>query len=172
MTKASDTQVGGDHYRTMGDFQPWDVLKHWLTPEEYRGYQKGVAIAYLARERQKGGDQDVAKAAHHLQKLIEVLAEHKSADKPVRGPLEAVVTACCGNFETCTQPCVPRAVLRADANGWMAWTGGLSPVPDTVLVEVRLKNGELKRADAGLLAWSHLDMGSDIAAYRIIHTTN
>jgi hypothetical protein len=70
---ASETQVGGTHYKDMGDFQPWDVLKHWLTPEEYRGYQKGVVIAYLARERAKGGNQDIKKAAHHLQKLIEVL---------------------------------------------------------------------------------------------------
>lgn len=75
MTQASDTQVGGDHYKAMGDFQPWDVLRHWLTPEEYRGYQKGVAIAYLARERQKGRDEDIAKAAHHLRKLLEVLGE-------------------------------------------------------------------------------------------------
>ena len=30
---ASDTQVGGTHYKDMGDYQPWDVLKHWLTPE-------------------------------------------------------------------------------------------------------------------------------------------
>lgn len=72
---ASDTQVDGTHYKDMGEFQPWDVLKHWLTPEEYRGYQKGVAIAYLARERAKGGDTDVKKAAHHLQKLLEVVAE-------------------------------------------------------------------------------------------------
>ena len=72
---ASDTQVGGTHYKDMGDYQPWDVLKHWLTPEEYRGYQKGVAIAYLARERSKGGAQDIAKAAHHLQKLVEVVGE-------------------------------------------------------------------------------------------------
>lgn len=72
---ASDTQVGGTHYKDMGDYQPWDVLKHWLTPEEYRGYQKGVAIAYLARERSKGGTQDIAKAVHHLQKLVEVVGE-------------------------------------------------------------------------------------------------
>ena len=75
---ASDTQVGGTHYKDMGDYQPWDVLKHWLTPEEYRGYQKGVAIAYLARERSKGGAQDIAKAAHHLQKLVEVMAEQEA----------------------------------------------------------------------------------------------
>ena len=87
MTKASETQVGGDHYKAMGDFQPWDVLKHWLTPEEYRGYQKGVAIAYLARERSKGGAQDIAKAAHHLQKLVEVLGEHQRSGEPIHGPL-------------------------------------------------------------------------------------
>lgn len=69
--QANQIQVGGDHYKDMGEYQPWDVLKAWLTPEEYRGYQKGVAIAYLARERKKGGDQDIKKAAHHLQKLIE-----------------------------------------------------------------------------------------------------
>ena len=72
---ANDTQVGGDHYKSLGQFQPWDVLRHWLTPEEYRGWMKGNAIVYLARERQKGGDQDISKAAHHLQKLIEVLKD-------------------------------------------------------------------------------------------------
>lgn len=72
---ANDTQVGGDHYKSLGQFQPWDVLRHWLTPEEYRGWMKGNAIVYLAREQQKGGDQDIGKAAHHLQKLLEVLEE-------------------------------------------------------------------------------------------------
>jgi hypothetical protein len=83
--KASETQIGGDHYKNMGDYQPWDVLRHWLTPEEYRGYQKGVAIAYLARERQKGSDQDIAKAMHHLQKLVEVLGEAGDGKGVVHG---------------------------------------------------------------------------------------
>lgn len=83
---ASDTQVGGNHYKDMGDFQPWDVMKHWLTPEEYRGYQKGVAIAYLARERSKGGTQDIAKAAHHLQKLLEVVKEQEACAAAVTPP--------------------------------------------------------------------------------------
>lgn len=87
MSKANETQVGGNHYKDLGDFQPWDVLKHWLTPEEYRGYQKGVAIAYLARERSKGGAVDIQKAAHHLQKLIEVTAEQApAAPLPYIGP--------------------------------------------------------------------------------------
>jgi len=73
MTTANDKQIGGSHYHDLGQFQPWDVLRAWLTPEEYRGWMKGNAIVYLAREQQKGQDQDIAKAAHHLEKLIEVL---------------------------------------------------------------------------------------------------
>ena len=69
---ALDTQVGGDHYKKLGDYQPWEVLRHWLTPEEFRGYMKGTAIAYLAREQDKGGTLDIKKAYHTLQGLLEL----------------------------------------------------------------------------------------------------
>jgi hypothetical protein len=71
---ALDNQVGGAHYKDMA-VQPWEAMEAWLTPEEYRGYHKGVAIAYLARERSKGGMQDIQKAVHHLQRLIEMQGE-------------------------------------------------------------------------------------------------
>lgn len=74
LKKANELQVGGEHYRSMA-VQPWDALSAWLTPEEFRGYQKGVAIAYLARERKKGGTQDIEKAMHHLMKLVEADTE-------------------------------------------------------------------------------------------------
>ena len=64
---AKDTQVGGDHYKKLGHHQPWEVLATWMTPEELRGYMKGTVIAYLAREQDKGGDQDIAKALHTMQ---------------------------------------------------------------------------------------------------------
>ena len=67
-----DTQHGGDHYKKLGDYQPWQVLKVWLTEEEFRGYMKGTAIAYLAREKDKGGDLDIKKATHTLQAFIEM----------------------------------------------------------------------------------------------------
>ncbi len=67
------TQVGGDHYKKLGAYQPWEVLRRWLTPEEFRGYMKGTAIAYLAREQDKGGMVDIEKAAHTLQGLTELL---------------------------------------------------------------------------------------------------
>ena len=69
---ALDQQHGGDHYKKLGDYQPWEVLRHWLTPEEFRGYMKGEAITYLARERSKGGTLDINKAAHTLKALLEL----------------------------------------------------------------------------------------------------
>jgi len=70
---ALDIQEGGDHYKKLGAYQPWEVLRRWLTPEEFRGYMKGTAIAYLAREQDKGGMLDIKKAGHTLQGLVELL---------------------------------------------------------------------------------------------------
>jgi hypothetical protein len=67
-----EVQEGGDHYKKLGAYQPWEVLRAWLTPEEFRGYMKGTAIAYLAREQDKGGDLDIKKATHTLQGLLDL----------------------------------------------------------------------------------------------------
>lgn len=71
MGNANDLQVGGDHYRSLA-IQPWDALRAWLTPEEFSGFLKGTAITYLARTKNQG--EDVAKAHHTLEKLLEVLS--------------------------------------------------------------------------------------------------
>jgi hypothetical protein len=69
---ASEYQVGGNHYVKMG-VQPWDALGAWLSPEEFKGYLRASAIAYLARAGKKGPFlDDVRKARHYLDKLIEV----------------------------------------------------------------------------------------------------
>lgn len=73
---ANDRQEGGNHYRTK-TFQPWDVMRDWFTPEEYRGFLKGNAIKYLAREASKGKIEDIKKARHYLDKLIETLEGEK-----------------------------------------------------------------------------------------------
>jgi uncharacterized protein DUF3310 len=77
---ALSKQVGGDHYNKLGSWQPWEVLKRWLTTDEFRGYMKGEAIVYLARERSKGGRQDIAKALHVLQGYLE-LTEGEQAEE-------------------------------------------------------------------------------------------
>jgi hypothetical protein len=68
---ADTEQVGGDHYRSKA-IQPWDAMAAWMTPEEFRGYLRGNVIKYVARCNDKGGVEDLQKARHYLDKLIEV----------------------------------------------------------------------------------------------------
>lgn len=67
---ADQTQVGGDHYKTMR-LQPWAVMQAILTPEEFAGFLKGNVIKYSMRAGLKDSD-DYGKAEHYMQKLAEV----------------------------------------------------------------------------------------------------
>jgi hypothetical protein len=70
---ADDTQVGGTHYTNM-TVRPWDAMMSWMTPEEFEGFLRGNVIKYVARAGQKGPAlEDLKKARHYLDKLIEVL---------------------------------------------------------------------------------------------------
>lgn len=71
-TSVLDVQVGGDHYKELGGYQPWSVMAKWLNAEELKGYMKGTVCAYLCREEDKGGRQDIEKAMHTLQIYLEV----------------------------------------------------------------------------------------------------
>lgn len=68
---ANDQQVGGEHYRNKA-IQPWDAMAAWMTPTEFKGFLRGNAIKYLARAPDKGGIEDYRKAAHYLDKLIDL----------------------------------------------------------------------------------------------------
>jgi hypothetical protein len=68
--KSSDFQIGGEHYLAK-KIQPWDAMKAWMSTEAFRGYLQGNAIKYLARYQDKGGVEDLKKAAHYIQRLIE-----------------------------------------------------------------------------------------------------
>jgi hypothetical protein len=81
VSEIDDVQIGGEHYKELPEeMQPWNVLQHWLTPEEYRGFVKGNAIIMLQRERTKNGTADVEKAAHWADKLVSVDKARASAD--------------------------------------------------------------------------------------------
>ena len=71
---ASKRQVGGMHYVAQ-DVQPWEAMEAWMSPEEFRGFLRGNVIKYVARCNEKGGRQDLEKAAHYLEKLLEVSRE-------------------------------------------------------------------------------------------------
>ena len=53
--------VSPDHYK--GDIECIDALRAALTPEEFQGYLKGTAIAYLWRLGKKDAPEQEAKKA-------------------------------------------------------------------------------------------------------------
>ena len=64
MSNANLTQIGGKHYKTQ--YEHWDfVLMVGM------GYLEGCTTKYVARHRKKNGLEDLEKALHYLDKLIE-----------------------------------------------------------------------------------------------------
>jgi hypothetical protein len=66
---ANEEQVGGEHYKNKA-IQPWDYIV-----SNNLGYLEGCVVKYVSRYKEKGGMQDLEKAAHYLQKLMEVQSE-------------------------------------------------------------------------------------------------
>ena len=63
---ALDVQVAGDHYKKMA-IQPVEFIhKNGI------GFCEGSAIKYLTRWREKGGIEDLKKARHFIDLLIEM----------------------------------------------------------------------------------------------------
>jgi len=67
---ANDRQVGGNHYKDMA-VQPWVIMEHVLTREEFIGYLKGNIIKYSLRQGKKD-EYDLGKLQHYIQKLKEL----------------------------------------------------------------------------------------------------
>ena len=56
------------HYNA-GAIECIDAIRSALTDDEWRGWCKGNVIKYIWRERHKGGDEDIGKAAWYLDRL-------------------------------------------------------------------------------------------------------
>lgn len=74
---ANDRQIGGNHYKKGGE-EHWD--RQWRLYG--RGYFVGCITKYVERYHEKNGLQDLEKAKHFLDKLIEL--ESSSAAEPAR----------------------------------------------------------------------------------------
>jgi hypothetical protein len=72
---ANDIQHGGNHYKT--PIEVWDFVE-----ANDLGFLDGTAIKYLARWKKKNGLEDLRKAIHYVNKLIEV-EEAKAKKKKV-----------------------------------------------------------------------------------------
>ena len=65
-SKASDIQIGGDHYKKFKGYQPWDIIDVYKLD-----YYAGNVLKYLLRYKNKNGKEDLMKARHFLDKMIE-----------------------------------------------------------------------------------------------------
>lgn len=74
LRKANTRQIGGDHYKNMG-VEPWDVVDTWPIEQRIGAYRIGL-LKYTMRMGSKDENvQEIQKAEHYAQKLIEVLKE-------------------------------------------------------------------------------------------------
>lgn len=73
MAVANNTQVGGDHYKSQA-IQPWDFIV-----SNNIGFLAGNVIKYVTRFEKKNGVEDLKKARHYLDKLIEVESQKGGA---------------------------------------------------------------------------------------------
>lgn len=62
--KPSDTQVGGEHYKM--NIQPVEFIER-----NNLSFIEGNVIKYVCRHRRKNGKEDLLKAMHYLQLLIQ-----------------------------------------------------------------------------------------------------
>lgn len=70
--KANAMQIGGQHYKEMG-LEPWNVVDTWPLEQRIGVYRHG-ALKYIMRMGSKDENvQEIKKAIHYLQKLVEVL---------------------------------------------------------------------------------------------------
>jgi len=69
LTSPLTEQVGGSHYKTM-KIQPIEFIQ-----ANDLGFCEGNAVKYLCRYKQKGGLQDLHKAKHYIEILIEMTAK-------------------------------------------------------------------------------------------------
>ena len=77
---AQDAQIGGDHYKGMA-IQPVEFIHR-----NGIGFAAGCAIKYICRYRQKNGREDLEKAKHFLDLLIELEYPEPSALVPESVP--------------------------------------------------------------------------------------
>lgn len=95
-TGANARQVSGDHYKG-AKIEVWD----FITANDI-GYLEGNAIKYLARWKKKGGVNDIRKALHYVEKLLEVadaeaaVAAGKTLEAKCRATEAALINATTG----------------------------------------------------------------------------
>jgi len=136
---ANDTQISGNHYKCK-TLQVWDFVA-----ANNLGYFEGNIVKYVSRWKDKGGVDDLRKAKHYIEKLIELETQVKPEHKGVR------------------------LILPKDGGPmWIGWDGGPCPVSGLTMVEVYLRDGSQDRVPADCVYWTHAGRSNEVMRYRVI----
>lgn len=164
---ALDTQIGGGHYKGM-KIQPMEYsMANGLDACQH------TAIKYISRFRDKGGIQDLEKAKHCIDMLIEfeqkrlseetisTVVEDILSDGPTTAALKVLATKATQEQD----PYGPR-----DAEGWYAWNGDETMRPAGMVEYIMVDDLPYKHhsgpSSAEGLRWSHDHIGGDIVKWR------
>ncbi|MBP9100540.1 MAG: DUF3310 domain-containing protein [Nitrosomonas sp.] len=71
---ADQIKVNNDYDKNQAGIQPLSVIESLMSPDQFKGFLRGSVIKYIARCDKKGGLEDLKKARHYLDKLIEACA--------------------------------------------------------------------------------------------------
>lgn len=109
---ANERQVGGDHYKQGGE-EHWDRM--WRL--HGRGYFVGCITKYVERYHLKNGVQDLEKAKHFLEKLIELEGVRTTLE--VRIDLAEMLS---NTLEVPRHPIAEKYGAEIKPTGWVGYT--------------------------------------------------
>ena len=148
---ALDKQIGGSHYKDMA-IQPVEYIVKNRIP-----YREANIIKYVSRYASKNGLQDLEKARHYLEMLIDELSE-KDALKSDKN----------------TTVADPESDRLGPDEGWIEWEYNYSPpLPVGARFQVRGRDGSCSgiayRFPDPCLSWGRgADVNTPITHYRVI----
>ena len=143
---ALDKQIGGSHYKDMA-IQPVEYIVQNRIP-----YREANIIKYVSRYASKNGLQDLEKARHYLEMLIDELSEK-----------DAIIS------DKNTTVADPKSGRLDPSEGWIEWKGGERPVDPLCWVEARLDGlADTQTNVAERFWWGAGVDAAQIIAYRVI----
>lgn len=168
MTNPTSHQVGGDHYTKLA-IQPMQYsMANGLNALQH------TIIKYVTRYKDKGGIEDLRKAAHCVEMLIqhEMDEAHKrdcwtpEAIKKAAFTKELYTEADESRMDVVGQN--GNTAEHYPADEWIPTNGKKPDLPDRTLVDVKFLNGQSESGfGVGSWEWEHDGDAEDITHYRI-----
>jgi hypothetical protein len=104
-----DKQIGGSHYLRCA-ITPWEIIER-----NELCFFSGNVVKYLLRYKMKGGVEDLLKAQHYIEKLINI-EEKRVQNRPQERFSSEVFDHLVSNLRSSTSSATP---VNAETDGWV-----------------------------------------------------